>query len=57
MMSALGQKPRIRTNAECDGAMLEQIARPRRADALRETAAAEALSYRGETLRRAQVAA
>ena len=83
---------RIRTNAECDGAMLEEIAAPDRAgltllreaaDALslsargyhrtlrvartladldgEETVArihvAEALSYRGETLRRAQVAA
>ena len=66
---------RIRTNAECDGAMLEEIAAPDRAGLtlLRESAEAlslsargdhrtlrvhiaEALSYRGETLRRAQVA-
>jgi magnesium chelatase family protein len=84
--------PRIRTNAECDGAMLEEIAAPDRAGLtlLREAAEAlglsargyhrtlrvartladldgegrvarihiaEALSYRGETLRRAQEAA
>ena len=83
---------RIRTNAECDGAMLEEIAAPDRAGLtlLREAAEAlglsargyhrslrvartladldgeekvarihiaEALSYRGETLRRAQEAA
>jgi hypothetical protein len=83
---------RIRTNAECDGAMLEEIAAPDRAGLtlLREAAdalslsargyhrtlrvartladldgeekvarihIAEALSYRGETLRRAQAAA
>jgi magnesium chelatase family protein len=84
--------PRVRTNAECDGALLEEIAAPT-ADGLRllrdaaETLAlsargyhrtlrvartladldgdekvarihiAEALSYRGETLRRAQAAA
>jgi magnesium chelatase family protein len=83
---------RVRTNAECDGAMLEEIAAPDRAGLtlLREAAdalslsargyhrtlrvartladldgeeavarihIAEALSYRGETLRRAQVAA
>jgi magnesium chelatase family protein len=83
---------RLRTNAECDGAMLEQIAAPDRAGLtlLREAAdalslsargyhrtlrvartladldgeeavarihIAEALSYRGETLRRPQVAA
>jgi magnesium chelatase family protein len=81
--------PRIRTNAECDGALLEEIAAPDRsgltllreaADALSLSARgyhrtlrvartldgeervsrihiAEALSYRGETLRRAQAAA
>ena len=77
---------RIRTNAECDGAMLEEIAAPEpsgltllrdAADALFLSARgyhrtladldgegrvarihiAEALSYRGETLRRAQVVA
>jgi magnesium chelatase family protein len=83
---------RIRTNAECDGALLEEIAAPDRAGQtlLREAAdalslsargyhrtlrvartladldgeervarihVAEALSYRGETLRRAQAAA
>ena len=83
---------RIRTNAECDGALLEEIAAPDRAGLtlLREAAdalslsargyhrtlrvartladldgeekvarihVAEALSYRGETLRRAQAAA
>ena len=83
---------RVRTNAECDGALLEEIAAPDRAGLtlLREAAdalalsargyhrtlrvartladldgeekvvrihIAEALSYRGETLRRAQVAA
>jgi magnesium chelatase family protein len=88
---ALGQ-PRIRTNAECDGAMLEEIAAPEpagltllrdAADALALSARgyhrtlrvartladldgeskvarihiAEALSYRGETLPRAQAAA
>jgi len=85
-------KPRIRTNAECDGTLLEEIAAPDRqgqsllrdaANALslsargyhrtlrvartladldgEETVArihvAEALSYRGETLRRAKTAA
>src|SRR3990170_4658041 len=41
--------PRVRTNAECDGALLEEkVARIH---------IAEALSYRGETLRRAQEAA
>ena len=89
--ATIGQ-PRIRTNAECDGAMLEEIAAPERAgltllrdaaDALSLSARgyhrtlrvartladldgekkvarihiAEALSYRGETLRRAQAAA
>ena len=89
--TALGQ-PRIRTNAECDGAMLEEIAAPEpagltllrdAADALALSARgyhrtlrvartladldgegrvarihiAEALSYRGETLRRARAAA
>jgi len=89
--AALGL-PRVRTNAECDGALLEEIAAPERAgltllreaaDALslsargfhrtlrvartladldgEETVArihiAEALSYRGETLRRTQEAA
>jgi magnesium chelatase family protein len=78
--------PRIRTNAECDGALLEEIAAPDRSgltllrdaadalfaqrprlspDAARRPHArrvarihiAEALSYRGETLRRAQEAA
>jgi magnesium chelatase family protein len=84
--------PRVRTNADCDGAMLEEIAAPDRAGLtlLREAAdalslsargyhrtlrvartladldgeekvarihIAEALSYRGETLRRSQVAA
>jgi magnesium chelatase family protein len=84
--------PRVRTNAECDGALLEEIAAPERAGLtlLREAAdtlslsargyhrtlrvartladldgeetvarihIAEALSYRGETLRRAQKAA
>ena len=84
--------PRVRTNAECDGALLEEIAAPEpagltllreAADALslsargyhrtlrvartladldgEETVArihiAEALSYRGETLRRAREAA
>jgi len=83
---------RVRTNAECDGALLEDIATPDRAGLtlLREAAdalalsargyhrtlrvartladldgeekvarihIAEALSYRGETLRRAQAAA
>jgi magnesium chelatase family protein len=83
---------RVRTNAECDGAMLEEVAAPDRAglSLLREAAdalslsargfhrtlrvartladldgeaavarihIAEALSYRGETLRRAQAAA
>ena len=83
---------RVRTNAECDGVLLEQIAAPDRAGLtlLREAAdalslsargchrtprvartladldgeekvarihIAEALSYRGETLRRAQAAA
>jgi magnesium chelatase family protein len=89
--AALGQS-RMRTNAECDGAMLEEIAAPEpqgptllrdAADALSLSARgyhrtlrvartladldgeskvarihiAEALSYRGETLRRAQAAA
>jgi magnesium chelatase family protein len=89
--AALGQA-RIRTNAECDGAMLEEIAAPEpagltllrdAADALSLSARgyhrtlrvartladldgeesgarihiAEALSYRGETLRRTQAAA
>ena len=89
--TALGQR-RVRTNAECDGALLEEIAAPKpdglkllreAADALSLSARgyhrtlrvartladldgeesvarihiAEALSYRGETLRRAQAAA
>jgi len=89
--AALAQ-PRIRTNAECDGALLEEIAAPDRqglsllrdaANALSLSArgyhrslrvartladldgeenvarlhVAEALSYRGETLRRAKAAA
>jgi magnesium chelatase family protein len=88
--AALGQS-RMRTNAECDGAMLEEIVAPEpqgltllrdAADALSLSARgyhrtlrvartladldgetkvrihiAEALSYRGETLRRAQAAA
>jgi magnesium chelatase family protein len=89
--AALGQ-PKIRTNAECDGKLLEEIATPDRAGLtlLRDAAdtlslsargyhrtlrvartladldgeegiarihIAEALSYRGETLRRAHVAA
>ena len=89
--AALGL-PRVRTNAECDGAVLEEIAAPEAeglrllhdaADALALSARgyhrtlrvartladldgearvgrihiAEALSYRGETLRRAQAAA
>ena len=46
--AALGQ-PRIRTNAECDGAMLEEIAAPERAGLtlLRDAAEALALSARG----------
>ena len=44
---------RIRTNAECDGAMLEEIDGE---EAVARIHIAEALSYRGETLRRAQVA-
>ena len=89
--AALGL-PRVRTNAECDGALLEEIAAPETqglsllrdaANALSLSArgyhrtlrvartladldgeekvarihVAEALSYRGETLRRAQAAA